>query len=157
MRMYSQQLVIIVKMVFVDSGWNYDFEEEYGAFRAGINLRCKLKSCDVIVLVGEEFIDSLAMINISVDEDKRNEVVEFITRVNYTIKYGNFDFDYKSGKIGFRLSVDCAGGTIPSKEEVKRAMTIPAILYERYGDGLLSVLSGLETPKEAVEKIGRLS
>ena len=78
MRMYSQQLANIVKNVFEDSSWDYTFEEEYGAFSAGLDLRCQLKSCDVIVLVGEEFIDSLALINISVDEDKQNEVVEFI-------------------------------------------------------------------------------
>ena len=150
--MYSRQLANVVENFFINDDWRYKFDQEKGVFTVGVNLKCKLKECKIYVEIGEEFIRAVATINVSADEENLAAVAEYITRANYGLNHGNFELDFRDGEVRYKLSVNCKGGAVPTAEVVKDTVIIPALMLDRYGDGLLAVLFGFATPADAIKK-----
>lgn len=151
--MYSEELVSKVKEFFMTDDWNYSFDKEDGIFKAGVNLQGKLRQCKVTVVVREKTLSAYATIDIKSDLESRGAISEFVTRANYGMILGNFEMDYSDGEISYKCSLDCSDGMVPSLEVIERMITIPAIMFEKYGDALLSVLFGFSTPEDAIDKV----
>lgn len=150
--MYSEKIANAMKDYLEHDNWNYDFNEERGVFQTGISIDCKVKKIKILIAVEEEMLQVIAPIGMNADKDRINDVAEYITRANYGVKVGKFELDCNDGEIRYQLAVDCAGGMIPNEEILARSIRIPALMYQRYGDGLLEVMFGFSTPKDAVIK-----
>ncbi len=79
-------------------------------------------------------------------------VAEFLHRANYIFKYGTFQLDYDSGKIGYTVFVDCSEDceSVPSESVSMRSLEMPIHVFEDFGDRLLSVMNGEVRPTEAI-------
>lgn len=134
--------------------WKYSWEEERNAFRMGMNLDCKLKNCTLLVFLKDSFYIVYATINVGADEECRAQVMEAITRINYGLRWGNFELDLSDGEIRYKLLVDCGDDydCMPSPSVIKRSLLFPAHSVQKYGDALLAVMYGLKTPQQAVEE-----
>ena len=85
-------------------------------------------------------------------EDRRVAVMEYITRANYGLRIGAFEFDYSDGEVRFRSAVDFEGGDLT--DNLIRNTIAPAIhTVERYMGGLMQVMFGGASPREAIEAI----
>lgn len=78
-------------------------------------------------------------------------MAEFICRANYGLKNGNFELDMRDGEIRYKSFVDCEGLT-PTTEMVRNSIHCPAAMFDRYGDGIVDIIFGNSTAKEAVAK-----
>lgn len=149
---YSKQLKDCIQNYFEKDEWHYTFDEQRRSFKAGINLDVKLNRCDIIVEIKEDYYLVYGMIALNADTACMNAVSEYLHRVNYGLKFGSFEFDLRDGEIRYKMYVDCGDNCdcIPSESVIQRSLEIPALMFEKYGDGLLGIMFGNLTPKEAI-------
>ena len=148
---YSKALAAVVRDYLDKNDWHYTFDEEKGLYRCGVNLKGKLSECRLFIDIKSKVILNYATIDTRADEESRARVAEFITRANYGLTYGNFEMDFSDGEIRYKMTVDCEN-QIPGYDVIDRMIVMPALMFQRYGDGLLAVLFGFIEPKEAVER-----
>lgn len=99
----------------------------------------------------EQFVFySVAPVN--APEDRAGAVVEFITRANYGMIIGNFEFDYSDGEIRYKTSVDVEGSELlPAL--VRHMVYANVIIMDRYLSGLMRVIYAEASPEDEVTKI----
>lgn len=89
---------------------------------------------------------------INVPEDKQAKMAEFLTRVNYGIRIGNFEMDYENGEVRFRTSLDF-------EDQVLNYALISNHVYpnvwmmDRYLPGLFAVVYSEKDPEEILKTI----
>ncbi len=147
---FNQELAAAVRKYLDMNDWHYTFDEEKGLFRCGVNLKGKLSECRLFIDIKDKVILNYATIDMRADEDVRDKVSEFLTRANYGLTYGNFEMDYEDGEVRYKMTVDCENQE-PGYDVLDRMVVMPALMFQRYGNGLLSVMFGFASPKDAVE------
>ena len=147
---YSSEIAQAVKNYLDMNDWHYTFDDERGSFKCGVNLKGKLKSCSLSIRIRERSMANYATINMHASEDVRAQVAEFITRANYGLNLGNFEMDFSDGELRYKCSVDCEN-QLPGYDVIDNMVTIPPLMFQRYGDDLLAVMFGFSEAKAAVE------
>ena len=152
---YSHSIKKAIQSHFEKEGWNYSFDEEDAVFRAGMRFGGKLKRCDIKAYIDNDHYLVYGEIAVGAVTDNIQAVAEYLHRVNCRLKYGSFEFDYDDGAIRFKVFTDCGDNCdcIPSSSVIERNLEMPAIMFEKYGDGLLSVLFGYAPPIVALQAI----
>lgn len=84
--------------------------------------------------------------------EKRDAVVEFITRANYGMIIGNFEFDYSDGEIRYKTALDVEGGEA-TFTMLKNLIYINVRTMDRYLPGLMKVIYSDVSPVEAIREI----
>ena len=82
-------------------------------------------------------------------KDQQKELVEFITRANFNLVIGNFEFDYESGKIRFKSSFDFSN-EILTETLIRNTIQSAMDVVEQYADVLVEVLRGNITAQQAI-------
>ena len=140
-----------VRKFFVDDDWNFD--EKSGIFQAGVNIKNKLGSYRLVVDAEEErFLLCYGILATHADEDRRAAVAEYLARANWGLKIGNFEVDMRDGEVRYKASMTNEEGQAPSKETIQRLIYTIHGMLDQYGDGLLAVIFGFDTPEEAIRK-----
>ena len=151
-----------LRTVFQENNWNYDFDTERGIFYTGFSLsNAKLDQVRVLLDVcgpgGSEdphdecqYLIAFGRCGIRADESCMAQVAEYLTRANFGLRNGNFELDYSDGDIRYKTFVDCED-LLPSAAVLQDAVTIPVDMFDRYGNGLMSVVLGVRTPEEAIQ------
>ena len=85
-------------------------------------------------------------------EAKFSEVQEFLTRANFGLKFGNFEFDYNDGEIRFKTSVQFEGD-FDFAPMIGECLSLNIAIFDRYLSGILQVLFTEISPKEAIATI----
>ena len=132
----------------------YEFNDQLGRFRFRMSLTGRIKDISYIIWVKSNLYLVYAIAPLGADpEDQKAmaEMAEFICRANYGLNIGNFEMDFYDGEIRFKICVDC-DNTTPTSEILCNSIFCPAAMYEIYGSGILDVIIGKRSPKEAVEK-----
>lgn len=80
---------------------------------------------------------------------RRAEVAEFVTRANWDLGDGNFEYDLDSGEVRFKISLDYSG-TILSPLLVRNIILDAMDVTEIYSDALEQVMNGKASPKDAL-------
>ena len=113
---------------------------------------CKLQTARMLVLVREDNLSTLTTIPLAADEDNRLAVAEYLTRANFNMRNGNFELNMADGEIRFKTYLHASGGQLDIAG-ARLAVLMPFLMIDRYGDGLLEVLFGFRSPREAMEEI----
>ena len=150
---FSQDIVDCIRDFLVDDDWNFDFDDEKGIFRFGVNIDGKMKHVNYFVPVRDDSYTVYAISPVSADSDDAEEmknITEFICRANYGLRNGNFEVDVRDGEIRYKVFVDCDGGILPSRDVVRGSIIIPAMMFERYSPGILDVIFKGASAAEAI-------
>lgn len=145
---YSKELAQAINNFLVEDDWKFGFDEDKGVFKFSCDVRSKLKSVDCLIRVREDSYMVIVICRLSA-EDCTTEMAEFITRANYGLNNGNFEMDFNDGEIRYKVFVDCED-SMPNSAIIKNSIYLPIIMFERYGDGIASVIFGVQSPEEAV-------
>ncbi len=150
---YSKLIKACIQEYLDGINWRYSFDEEQGVFKMGVNMSGKLKSCDISILVRENYYILYAGISLSADEGCMNAISGYIHRVNYGLRFGSFEFDLRDGEIRYKMCVDCGKDCdcLPSESVVERSVNIPIAMLEKYGDGLLGIMFAGMTAEDAIK------
>ena len=77
-------------------------------------------------------------------------MAEFITRANFGLKLGNFELDYTTGEIRYKVFVALEEEQVPSYDMIDNTFNMPLAMFYKYAGGIAAVMSGELTPEEAV-------
>lgn len=132
--------------------WKYEVEDENERVTFTMGINSKLKNCRVIVTASETEIQTFAVSPINASQDVYANVVEFITRANYGLKLGSFEFDYRDGEVRFHTNLSLQE-TVPTVKEVDRVIVIPMLMLQKYGDGLVKNMLGYGNPEADIAEI----
>ena len=153
-RNYSQELVKAIRQFLIDDDWKFEFDDDTGIFRFGVNIGGKMKSTSCRILIRDDSYTSYAISPINADTedpDVMRNIAEFVCRANYGIKNGNFELDVRDGEIRYKVHVDCSGG-LPAASVIKNSVYVPSLALERYAPGILDVIFAGKGAAESVEK-----
>ena len=153
---YSQPIADVLRVFFVLSNIDAGFEEQAGCgvFTFRTKLHCRMQTAQMTVLVREDNFSTLTAIPLAADKNSRLAVAEYLTRVNFNMRNGNFELDMETGEIRFKTYVHVGGGR-PDRGATRLAVMLPFLMLDRFGDGLLEVLFGFKSPREAFESVQR--
>lgn len=153
-RNYSMNIANAVCDFLNEDDWHFSFDQERGIFKFGLQLKGKLKKISYIVDIKDDEYLVYAISPLGADEDDSKmmaNMAEFICRANYGLKMGNFELDFDDGEVRFKAHVLCKGIT-PTVEMIKRSIYCPASMFKRYGSGIVDIIFGVASGKEAVDK-----
>lgn len=153
-RTYSKSIADAINSFLTEDDWHFSFDDQRGLFKFGLNLKGRIKNVRYIVDVKDDEYVVYAISPIGADEDDEKKMAimaEFFCRANYGLKNGNFELDMRDGEIRYKSFVDCEGLT-PTTEMVRNSIHCPAAMFDRYGDGIVDIIFGNSTAKEAVAK-----
>ena len=153
-RTYSKSIADAINSFLTEDDWHFSFDYQLGLFKFVLNLKGRIKNVRYTVDVKDDEYVVYAISPIGADEDDEKKMAimaEFICRANYGLKNGNFELDMRDGEIRYKSFVDCEGLT-PTTEMVRNSIHCPAAMFDRYGDGIVDIIFGNSTAKEAVAK-----
>ncbi len=78
-------------------------------------------------------------------------VAEFVTRANWGLLIGNFEFSYDQGITRYKSSLDFGDAPLTA-DLIKHAIVAARDVCEIYADALQSVIAGESGAKAAIEK-----
>jgi len=119
----------------------------------GMSIDKKFKGGYRRIACGDFLCIFYSYIRLKVDEPSRASVMEYLTRVNSTLSYGSFDMDLDDGEVRFRLYLSCIDRDSLSDTLIGKHLVTSLVMFEEYGDGLLAVMSGAKSPKEALGEV----
>ena len=96
-------------------------------------------------------IESIAVSPINAAEEHRAAVAEYMLRVNYGLKLGAFELDFRDGEVRFKSTLSALEGR-PSSVDVARVVSMPVIMMDQFGEGLVKCMLGVGNPAEEAEK-----
>ncbi len=126
--------------------WRYEHNEEKTMIRSAVKLQCKLQVVRMLIAFGEEEFAVFAIPNIRADADTNAAVMEYITKLNLAMRNGNFLLNPENGEVRYRTFVNTRGMDTVPKEIIAEAFLVPAMMLDRYGDGLATLVMGYSDP-----------
>ena len=149
---YSHTICDALRDLLAATGIQASFEErgDFGVFSIRMKLRCRMQSAQMIILVREDNFSTITTLPLSADVDHRLAVAEYLTRVNWGMRNGNFELNMADGEIRFKSYMH-TGSSAPDANGARLCIMLPFLMIDRFGDGLLDVLFGMKTPREAFE------
>lgn len=150
-RKYSTEIANAITQFLVEDEWHYRFNEEDATYRMKLGLESDLDHVDIYVRVYDESftVSAVSPIKVKKDPAKRREMAEFICRANYGLMCGGFQYDIRDGEVLYKVYVSCHD-IVPSQEMVRHSLYIPAMMFDKYSEGMFSVLFGGSNAKDAV-------
>ena len=126
------------------------------AFPIGLGKTHPFSTLNFLVIIRDTRMLTLCTCPIHAEEEKRDDMAEFLTRANYGLSLGDFEMDYDDGEIQYKMALDLEGdeaGTnvLPTHEQMANVIGLSASMFRKYGKGILSVSYGGANPKEACE------
>lgn len=88
----------------------------------------------------------------AVPEDKRSTIAEFLTRANYGMILGNFEFDLNDGEIRYKTSIDVEGDRL-TPTLVQNLVYSNVMTMDQYFPGILAILKQNLTAQESLQLV----
>lgn len=89
---------------------------------------------------------------ITVPDEKRQEVAIYLTLANYGLTMGNFEMDLRDGEIRYKTSIRLDGA--PFDERIVRHIIYANVsTADKYFPGVMRILYGDIAPQQAVEEV----
>lgn len=142
-----------VVMNFLDQmGWGYEpvgeqmmlrsrVQGKNGEWLCVIHCRPELSQCMMY-----------SSVSLRAPEVLRPAVVEYITRANWGLLVGNFEFDYGDGEVRFKTHVDFSGATL-TNELLHSLVKNNIHTMDEYLPGLEAVIGLKQTPADAIHSV----
>jgi Putative bacterial sensory transduction regulator len=132
--------------------WNPELLEDKQAYKIQFESKIGVGTAYAQIFLGLEQFVFYIMNPVKVPEELRPTVAEYITRVNYGLRVGNFELDYEDGEVRYKSCIDFEGETLTNG--YIRNTIYPALkTIDRYLPGLMKVIYGSKTPVEAITEI----
>jgi len=93
-----------------------------------------------------------SVIPVNASPETMKAVVEYITRANYGMIMGNFEFDYRDGEIRYKTSIDVEGVTLTAPL-IRQVVYANVLITDRYLPGLLRVIYAQADPATEIQAI----
>lgn len=150
----AKDLTEAFRSFFEHEDWNYTYHDDKGLFELGMQADGVIKRITFFVDIRDSSYLVYAVCPIGPDASDpyiMSAMAEFLCRVNYGLVNGNFELDMNDGEIRYKIFVDCTLG-LPPMDTISRNIGFPLFMYDRYGEGIVSIILDKTTAEEAFEK-----
>ncbi|MCL4872186.1 MAG: YbjN domain-containing protein [Anaerolineae bacterium] len=148
----GRQGFITLGQFLTDDGWHPQPVEGHTAYHTYFRGRNGETHCFARVRSDLEQVMFYVMCPVKAPESAFASTIEFITRANYGLRIGNFEFDYSDGEIRYKSSLDFE--KIELTPQMIKNMIYPAVsTMDRYLPGLMGVMYGGKSAEEAIAEI----
>ena len=144
--------------------YNLINEDGHHAIISRTSIQSKLRNMTIFV----EFIPddrnpntcirfaSYGIPDMSIDENCKAQILDYITRINYAVNLGHFEMDVGGCRdLRYKVTHE-VDNYMPGDYVITRMLSVPYLVLEKYGDGLLAIsmgfLSGEEAFRQATNK-----
>ena len=132
--------------------WHYEYVAEHAFIRAGVTLKCKLKSARLIIQFRKTDYNVYMISPVTADTERLGEVLRFAALANYGLANGNFEVDVHDGEIRYKSYVNCeAYDTLP-KDVIEDSSNVCWAMMERYGNGFAALAMGFSDADTEIKK-----
>lgn len=98
-----------------------------------------------------DLVRVLSMLPFTFEEDKRVDAAVATCQINYRLADGSFDFDYKTGRVIFRMTSSYKDSLI-SMEVFEYMIAVASFTIDEYNDKLLMLAKGMIPVEEFFKK-----
>lgn len=148
---YSKEVFNAIRRFLDKKHLYYHASEIMGLIQLDLPTGSMIRRVDLRINVKNDYYIVRALSSVSADpKDAKSmaRLAEYLTRVNYRLRNGNFEMDYRDGELAFKCYVDCHGG-VPVQETIDDSIFCPPAMFHQYGNGILQVM-GVD-PAQALE------
>ncbi|MCD7824115.1 MAG: YbjN domain-containing protein [Oscillospiraceae bacterium] len=124
-------------------------KEEVDIIEYRMNVKGNLSNVTVYISIRDNRAQCFAVAPLKAKPETYANVVEYLTRANYNLVTGGFEFDYSDGEIRYRDVLWARDD--PSLGDIELIVDIPVLMMQRYGDGLVKNMMGYGNPEEDVK------
>lgn len=146
----------VVKSFFDKNKWHYDALEDRDNGKtillAWFGWDVVSQKMLIIVNDRKKTISVRSKIPNDIQEDKRSQIMEFITRANYWLSIWWFQMDLSDWEISYNIWIDVEDWVF-SDEMVKNLILLTKSMVDKYYPWLMMVLFWWKTSHEAIEEI----
>lgn len=93
-----------------------------------------------------------SQLDMFVPEDRQQAIMEFMTRANHGMRQGHFELDLPDGEMCFKIGIQFSE-LAPSDRQISDLVNCVIGVTIQYFPGLMAVIYGGQSPKEAIESI----
>lgn len=147
-----QELMGRVRAALAEMEWRFGEDTERLVFTLGYGGKNGIYYCLLQCHARLRTLAFYAHVQCRVPEEKRAAVAEFVTRANYGMWIGNFEFDLRDGEVRYKTSIDLVDGELTTGM-LNGVMRTNLSTLDRYLPGLMSVLWNDVAPQDAVGMI----
>jgi hypothetical protein len=141
-----------VEKFFIEDEWNYVQLGDSFVLKLGFSGDNGEWQCYAQVNEDLEQFVFYSVCSSKVPFSKRGAIAEFISRVNFGLIIGNFELDMTDGEIRYKTSIDVEDDRL-TYALIKRLVYPNVLMMDKYYPGIMAVLYGNISPKEAVELV----
>ena len=149
--MSTKETIKKVIEYFNSKGFKYKQEDDNNIVTA-FPVDNKLANIKEIINVNDDSYCVMAQCPLFVEKTYRAAISEYITRVNYAMRFGSFEMDYSDGEILFKLTKSTLSG-LPTDEDIEHSIFLPLSMYSVYGNGIADVIFQDKSPEEVIRSI----
>lgn len=140
---------------YLDSiDYEYSLDEKKNIINFIIGMDNVLGNMDVYIVFEESSFIVYTYLNNKAEGMFLAAAGEYLHRANYGLKNGNFEIDYRSGKIRYKTFTNVKKTEI-SEEVIEEGIFMGVLMMEQYGNALLKVMLGEGKPGELIEESER--
>lgn len=133
--------------------WKYQVVSENKFIHFGISANNGKIDCVADIREERKQFIFLSHCVVNAFSDKLLEVADYLNRVNYSLVIGSFELNMEDGKIRFKTSMFYDENLPSSMDVIERTIITNLYMMDRYIPGIMSILFGHQTPKEAYDEI----
>lgn len=142
------QLTQVVLDTLEQEGLEYEYDAENGWITLMFMLDSAPGEVEATIYLYDDMVSVVADSVLSVEEDAFERAAIFTTIVNSEIYYAQFRVDRDLGSLVCR-SCNVIENVLPGDEEILTLLYMPILYMERYGEGIMAVVSEGADPYEA--------
>ena len=151
---YSKEIAYCISEALTEDGRCFGFNDDIGFFDFSLRLE-ESKDLDCLRCVISVGIDSYILYGIlplkadTKDSKMIAAVSRFLHLANYRLHNGNFQINYQTGEIRYKLYHDCQS-SLPSKLTILNSILTATENMDNYSNGLLGLIIRRDmSPEEA--------
>ena len=130
----------------------YEYNADGNFFFFSVNMDNSIGSLKIIIQLLDGRYLVYAILHNRAQRAKISVVSEFLHRANSGLINGNFELDYATGEIRYKTFVNAKKTDIYSVV-IRDSIMVPIMMFSKYGDGLLKVMTSNDSPESVIKKI----
>jgi len=141
---------------FEEEGWEYYKLPAETAYAPGFKLDAAARNgrwmCIANIREERKQVVFYSVCPVTAPENKRHSIAEFVSRANYGMVLGNFEFDFDDGEIRFKTSFT-TGNQPATPTLIKQYVYTNIAMMDKYLAGIMAVLYAGALPETAVKTV----
>lgn len=137
---------------FSTDDWDYYWWEEGETLQLECQVSNGRLTCYAKAINDKQQFLFYTLCPLTATDNKKNAIAEFITKVNYGMVIGNFEFDYSDGEIRYKTSIDVEGDRL-SNALIKQAVYLNVLTMDRYLSAIAAVINNELDVDQAISHV----